>query len=74
MKILKQGDYILITDQYDSNFLKIGEIVDIDYYPGGGIKEYTVLFGYSYETSSEELDWFDYNLSDKCRVLQFENR
>lgn len=47
---------------------------DIETYPDGDIKEYTVRFGYNSGTSEEDLEWYNYDLPGKCRVLQFETR
>lgn len=74
MRTIKNNDYILIIDKFDNYFLKIGEVIDIEYYPDGDIKKYTVMFGYNYETSAEELGWYRYDLPERCRVLQFVNR
>lgn len=74
-KIVKMGDYILITDPREgSRYLKIGVITNIERYDDGDVKEYTVRFGYNYDTSTEDLDWYNYDLPDKCRVLQFADR
>lgn len=74
-RTIKQGDFILITDPRESNrYLKIGEVTNIEFYLDGDVKEYTVRFGYNYETSEEDLDWYNYDLTDICRVLQFETR
>lgn len=74
MRTIKNNDYILIIDKFDNYFLKIGEVINIEYYPDGDIKRYTVMFGYNYETNTRELGWYRYDLPEKCRVLQFENR
>lgn len=74
-KVLKVGDYILITDmREDERYLKIGVITDIEYYPDGDVEKYTVRFGYKYDTSCEDLAWYSYNLTEMCRVLQFADR
>lgn len=74
-RTIRKGDFILITDPYEGNrYLKIGEVEDIETYPDGDIKEYTVRFGYKPGTSEEDLEWFDCDLPRKCRVLQFETR
>lgn len=74
-RTIKQGDFILITDPRESSrYLKIGEVTNIEFYSDGDVKEYTVRFGYNYETSEEDLDWYNYDLTDICRVLQFETR
>ena len=74
-RTIKQGDYILITDSREgSRYLKIGEVTEIETYPDGDIKEYTVRFGYNYDTSAEDLSWYRYDLPEMCRVLQFETR
>lgn len=72
---IKQGDFILITDPNEnSRYLKIGEVTGIEYHDDGDVKEYTVRFGYDYDTSTEDLVWYGYDLPGMCRVLQFENR
>lgn len=74
-RTIRKGDFILITDPYEGNrYLRIGEVKDIEIYPDGDIKEYTVRFGYNSGTSEEDLEWYDYDLPGKCRVLQFETR
>ena len=74
-RTIRKGDFILITDPYEgSRYLKIGEVKDIEVYPNGDVKEYTVRFGYNYDTSEEDLDWYNYDLPEKCRVLLFETR
>ena len=74
-RTIKQGDYILITDPREgSRYLKIGEVTNIETYPDGDVKEYTVRFGYNYDTSAEDLEWYKYDLPEICRVLQFETR
>lgn len=74
-RIIKQGDFILITDPRESSrYLKIGEVTNIEFYPDGDVKEYAVRFGYNYDTSEEDLGWYNYDLTDICRVLQFETR
>ena len=74
MRTIKKGDYILITDQFDEYFLKIGEVIGIEQYLDGDIKEYTIMFGYNYETSQSKFGWYSYDLPERCRVLTFENR
>ena len=72
---IKQGDYILITDHREgSRYLKIGEVINIETYHDGDVKEYTVRFGYNYDTSEEDLERYMYDLPELCRVLQFETR
>lgn len=74
-RTIRQGDFILITDPMESiRYLKIGEVINIEFYPDGDIKEYTIRFGYNYDTSEEDLDWYNYDLPGICRVLQFETR
>lgn len=74
-RTVKQGDYILITDPRESSrYLKIGEVVNIEYYSDGDVKEYTVRFGYNYDTSEEDLAWYQYDLPEISKVLQFETR
>lgn len=74
-RTIRKGDFILITDPYEGNrYLKIGEVTNIEFYPDGDTKEYTVRFGYNYDTSAEDLEWYNYDLLEKCRVLQFETR
>ena len=74
-QVIKKGDYILITEPREGErYLKIGEVVDVDYYSDGDIKEYTVRFGYNYDTGNQDLSW--YNPSDlqySCKVLNFKN-
>lgn len=72
---IRQGDFILITDPRESSrYLKIGEVTNIEFYHDGSVKEYTVRFGYDYDTSQEDLEWYNYELSDICKILQFETR
>ena len=74
-RTIKQGDFILITDPNESSrYLKIGEVTGIEYYDDGDVKEYTVRFGYDYDTSAEDLAWYRYDLPGMCRVLPLENR
>lgn len=74
-RTIKQGDFVLVTDPRESSrYLKIGEVINIEIYPDGDIKEYTVRFGYNYDTSEEDLDWYNHDLSDICKVLKFETR
>lgn len=74
-RTVREGDYILITDQRESNrYLKVGEVINIEYDYDGDIKECTVRFGYNYETSEEDLSWYRYDLPEMCRVLKFEDR
>lgn len=74
-RTIRQGDFILIIDPYEGNrYLRIGEVKDIETYPDGDVKEYTVRFGYNSSTSEEDLEWYNYDLPAKCRVLQFETR
>lgn len=71
-KIIKQGDYILITNPIEGyRYLKIGEVINIKTYPDGDIKEYAVRFGYNYDTSFEDLEWYRYDLPEMCKVLKF---
>lgn len=72
---INTGDYILITDHLEgSRYLKIGEVIEIERYPDGTVKEYTVRFGYNYDTGSVDLAWYRYNLPEICRVLPFGKR
>ena len=71
---VKIGDFILIINPRESHYLQIGEVTGIEYYEDGDVKEYTVRFGYNYDTSVEDLDWYSYDLPDKCRVLTFADR
>lgn len=73
--MIKKGDYILITEPGEGErYLKIGEVVDIDYYSDGEIKEYTVRFGYNYDISAEDLSWYNpFYLECSCKVLNFKN-
>lgn len=74
-RTIRNGDFILIIDPYEgSRYLKIGEIKNIEVYSDGDVKEYAVRFGYSCDTSAEDLEWYNYDLPEKCRVLQFETR
>lgn len=74
-RTIRKGDYILITDPREGNrYLKIGEVISIETYPDGDVKEYIVRFGYNYDTSVEDLEWYGYDLTERCRVLQFEKR
>ena len=74
-RTIKQGDFILITDPRESSrYFKIGKVTNIEFYPNGDIKEYTVRFVYNYDTSEEDLDWYNSDLLRICRVLQFEAR
>ena len=74
MKTIKMGDFILITYPYENYYLKIGEVIKIDYDFDGIAIEYTVRFGYDYDTSEELLEFYRYDLPDLCRVLQFETQ
>jgi len=69
MKVLRSGDYILITDLKDSRYLKIGEIIKIDY--DYGDKNYTVRFRYDKETGQEDIQEYRYDLPDKCKLMDF---
>ena len=71
---VKIGDYILVTNPRESRYLKIGEVTDIEYYDDGDVKEYTVRFGYNYDTKVEDLERYRYDLPDRCRVLTFVDR
>jgi hypothetical protein len=73
-KTIKSGDFILITDIYDGNYLKIGEVIDIDIDFDGDPKSYSVRFGYGSETSVDTVVKYRYELLEGCRVLMFENR
>ena len=73
---IKTGDYILITDCNDENYLKIGEVLETDCYPDGKKKSFGVAFGEISEYGAlmihtyKAMDLENY----KCKVLQFANR
>lgn len=69
-----KGDYILITDEYENFYLKIGEVMNIEVDYDGVPTEYKVRFAYDFETSRETLDFYGYDLPEKCKVLLFESR
>ena len=74
-RTIKKGDFILITDPREgSRYLKIGEVIGIDYCPDGDIEQYTVRFSHNYDTGAEDLGWYRYDLPELCKVLQFETR
>lgn len=70
-KIIKKGDYILITDPNKNRYLKIGEVINIGYYSDGDIKEYIVRFGYNCHTDEDDLEFYRYDLPEMCKVLAF---
>lgn len=73
---IKTGDFILITDYHDDNYLRIGKVVETDYYPDGDKKTFRVTFDKPTEhgtfkvSTYKAMDLEDY----KCKVLQFADR
>ena len=67
-KIIKRGDYILITDIMSNFYLQIGEVIEIDYYPGcDDVKSYKVRF-------ARRTEEYKYDLPEICKVLLFADR
>lgn len=72
---VKQGDFILITDQdIPFRYLKIGEVTNIEYFPDGDIMEYVVKFGEDPYSGKEDFQRYNYDLPYMCKVLKFETR
>ena len=75
-KELIMDSYVLITEPKDPMFLRIGKIVDMDWYHDGDIKTYLVEFSMPqyYDQPKPIIETFEYkaDLIEKCKVLKFE--
>lgn len=70
-KFIQKGDYILIVDPNQNHYLEIGEVINVDIYPDGDVKEYVVRFGYNWNTGIEDLEFYKYDLPEICKILMF---
>ena len=66
MRRIKEKDYILITDNGSSEYLQIGEVIDIEYFPhSDDVKTYKVQF-------IDKIYEYDNTLEYTCKILMIE--
>lgn len=65
MSKIREGDYILITDEYHDRYLEIGKVIEVKNYPhSDDVNFYRVKHAIGCET-------YTYELEDMCKVLMF---
>lgn len=52
--MLRNGDYILVTDETHKRYLQIGEVIDVDYYAG---ENYIYSLKVRFIDGVDEYDW-----------------
>ena len=65
-KQIRQGDYVLVTNDISSKYLQVGEIIKVEYYPhSDDVKLYRIRF-------NGGVVEYGYSFEDDCKVLMLE--